>query len=486
MKMTRRLRLVLSALGLALVSAVGDCYLVVHVDGANVSGVEDGSAAHPFATIQKAIDQTSNPVAVVIAPGTYAGFHIFGRTGVHLQAADITAPVIDGAALASPLITISGSSDTELRDLTIQIGSSDGVWVTDGGSVALVGVTVTAPLPPPWPDPAPTSRLVVADPGTTVVVDGSTLTGGGTAVYAKGPSTSVTVEGGSVLSHNYRGAWVLDGSQLEIAASTIESSSAYGVGAHSTVSLTTTADLHTGTSILGAGSIGVVAGPGASATISDSLVQAPSTAEGVRAESGADVVATNATLDGGYYAVAAKNGGVVELVHCTVRNAGGGVIAWWYRSEVLIREGSIVEKNSTGVTASFSGRVTIDGSSVIDNGEGVVVESGFQANSNLTVRNGSIIANNAGAGVTAASQTRSVVTNSSILSNGTDGFVCAGDACDIGAGAGLGNTISGHSGAGHSGITCVNAGVANCAAGENTFSDNATDIDPACAATCPH
>ena len=117
--MARRLRLALSVLGLALVSAVGDCHVAVYVDAANASGVEDGSKAHPYTTIQKAIDQTSIPVAVVIAPGTYAGFTVSARSGLSFQAAGATKPVIDGTALMSTLITITGSTDIELRGLAI-------------------------------------------------------------------------------------------------------------------------------------------------------------------------------------------------------------------------------------------------------------------------------------------------------------------------------------------------------------------------------
>ena len=48
-----------------------DTLVQVYVDVSNTSGVEDGSAEHPWNTIQEAIDNSGNGTEVIVAPGTY-------------------------------------------------------------------------------------------------------------------------------------------------------------------------------------------------------------------------------------------------------------------------------------------------------------------------------------------------------------------------------------------------------------------------------
>ncbi|MBK7975265.1 MAG: right-handed parallel beta-helix repeat-containing protein [Deltaproteobacteria bacterium] len=304
--MARRLRLALSVLGLALVSAVGDCHVAVYVDAANASGVEDGSKAHPYTTIQKAIDQTSIPVAVVIAPGTYAGFTVSARSGLSFQAAGATKPVIDGTALMSTLITITGSTDIELRGLAIQVNQRDAVLVTNGSTATLAGVTIDGPPAPPWPSSPPTCRLVVADPGTAVTIDGSVLTGGRVAVYQLGPSSLVNVRRGSVFSDNYTGVWLLDGANFDIAGSTIEYSSDCGVLGGSNAS-PGTVNIHSGTSIRWPGRLGIAMNAEMTTTISDSEIQVGTSATALNSQhTGSTVVATDSTFDGGQWGRAGR------------------------------------------------------------------------------------------------------------------------------------------------------------------------------------
>lgn len=483
--MARGLRLAACALGLALVSAVGDCHVAVYVD-ANASGAEDGSKAHPYKTIQKAIDQTSIPVAVVIAPGTYAGFTISGRSGVSFQSASATKPVIDGTALMSTLITITGSTDIELRGLAIEVNQRDAVLATNGSSVTLAGVTIDGPPAPPWPSAPPSSRLVVADPGTTVTIVASTLTGGRVAVYQLGPSSFVKVQGGSLFSHNYTGAWLLDGADFDIGASTIEYSSDCGILAGSNLG-PGTVNLHSGTAIRWPGLIGLATNSVTAATVSDSVIQVGKQSTPVNSQhAGSTVIATNSTFDGGQFGPSASSGGYLELVHCTVKNSGRAVSSEFEGSNVIVRGGTVVQDNSIGVESYFGGLVTIDGSSILRNGEGVKgwSRSSLPTDPSIIIRNGSVVADSIGNGLNIGARNRLLVSSSAVQSNGTDGIVCDGAVCDVGAGVGLGNTIAGHSGAGQYGIRCLNAGVVNCTAGENAFSDNATDIDPVCAATC--
>jgi hypothetical protein len=104
----------------------------------------------------------------------------------------------------------------------------------------------------------------------------------------------------------------------------------------------------------------------------------------------------------------------------------------------------------------------------------------------IVIRNGSVITGGAGHGIEAYAGNRVVVTNSRVSDHAGDGILCSKAECHVGDGAGLGNVISGHDTVGAFGIHCASGGIAYCDAGENTFANNTTDIDPACAATCPH
>jgi len=113
----------------------------IYVDVNNTTGVEDGSAAHPYNTIQEGIDAAANGDEVIVAPGTYPENVTFVGSGITadftLRSTDPTDPdvvaatVIDGGA-AGRVVTLDGAEtgSVELLGLTITNG-----WAVTGAGI---------------------------------------------------------------------------------------------------------------------------------------------------------------------------------------------------------------------------------------------------------------------------------------------------------------------------------------------------------------
>ena len=94
----------------------------VATTGSDVTG--DGSAANPFATIQHAIDVSSNTDQVLAAPGTYTENVNFHGKRVRLTAVDGPGVThIEAAAPTVPIIEFSSSEDTTAVVAGFTIGS---------------------------------------------------------------------------------------------------------------------------------------------------------------------------------------------------------------------------------------------------------------------------------------------------------------------------------------------------------------------------
>ncbi len=102
--------------------------------------LEDGSAAHPFDSIQEAIDYAVEGDTIIAAEGIYfENLHISGKN-IHLTGTDpedwsvVENTVIDGRRLGS-VVTFSGTEDSicRLSGLTLQNGRSAASDVKSGG-----------------------------------------------------------------------------------------------------------------------------------------------------------------------------------------------------------------------------------------------------------------------------------------------------------------------------------------------------------------
>ncbi len=478
----RCLRWVFVVALLATIGATGTCRVIAYVDTANGSGIEDGTVDHPYSTIQKAIDRTSGPTSIVVAPGTYAGFALADRPGMQLKKWRDPVPVIDGMSATSTVITLSGTTQLDLVDVKILLAAKDGIRVGGGSSVTLLRTTVESPVPS-------NTRAIVGDAGSSIAVSRSTVRGGSGA-YVTGPASYVGVSDGSLFESTGTGIRVFGGTQLVIADSRFALAAPAPEGSFGTIgvvagSVGTQVTIES-SSFAGATFFSVIIAAGATAEISRTIIRDTEGVALAAQDAGTAVIATDVDLVGNEIGANATYGGTLELVRCHVTDGVVGATTYPMNSSLVIRDGTVIENNVRGVQEQFLTSITVDGASVRANDIGIAPDplNSSGLNFTLIVRNGASISENTGDGILTTSGSHVVVTNSTIADNGGNGITCNGATCDVGAGAGLGNTISGHVTSGKFGIACPSTGVANCAPGENVFSGNATDIDPACAATC--
>jgi len=132
----------------------------IWVDVNNTTGVEDGSAAYPYNTVQEGIDAAANGDEVVVLPGEYLETITFEdsditsdftlRSNDPLDAATVAATVINGDLDGDPataegrVVTLSGDEDATcgLSGLTITGGRTgedvSGAGICGGGTGAAI------------------------------------------------------------------------------------------------------------------------------------------------------------------------------------------------------------------------------------------------------------------------------------------------------------------------------------------------------------
>ena len=109
----------------------------IWVDVTNTSGVEDGSPAHPYNTVQEGVDAAGDGDEVIVLPGEYVeNVTMEGSattTGFTLRAADetetaVTRPTVIRSAGAGSVLTLSGLEDGTclLAGFTITGGATAG------------------------------------------------------------------------------------------------------------------------------------------------------------------------------------------------------------------------------------------------------------------------------------------------------------------------------------------------------------------------
>ncbi len=103
----------------------------IFVDITNSSGIEDGTAAHPYNTIQEGINAAVSGDVVGVAAGTYFENVNLGE-GIQLIGAERTSTIIDGGGLGT---VVSMQNASLLRGFTIQHGSASfGAGIVTRGS----------------------------------------------------------------------------------------------------------------------------------------------------------------------------------------------------------------------------------------------------------------------------------------------------------------------------------------------------------------
>jgi len=116
----------------------------IYVDQSNVSGVEDGTEAFPYATIEAGIGNAASGDKVVVAPGTYKESLVM-RDGINVLGAGWRTTIIDATIHRGSAVTFDRTRLAPvLSGFTITGGSGDqrsdigGVPVTIGGGILIL------------------------------------------------------------------------------------------------------------------------------------------------------------------------------------------------------------------------------------------------------------------------------------------------------------------------------------------------------------
>src|SRR5262245_13553840 len=116
----------------------------IHVNISNETGVEDGTPAHPYDTIQEGIDGAAAGDKVQVAPGLYKET-VLMKDGVSVVGSGPLSTTIDGNGLQNSVVTFERTRQSPLLSgFTIKAGHGDqiselnGVPVFAGGGVLIL------------------------------------------------------------------------------------------------------------------------------------------------------------------------------------------------------------------------------------------------------------------------------------------------------------------------------------------------------------
>jgi len=109
---------------------------IKYVDAKYV-GTEEGTAAHPFRTIQRAIDAASAGETIIVRPGTYYE-QVEMIDGIELAGSGAALTIVDGNKSMAPLITLRNVSSCTLSGFTIRNSRGDAPAIDSMSSAPLI------------------------------------------------------------------------------------------------------------------------------------------------------------------------------------------------------------------------------------------------------------------------------------------------------------------------------------------------------------
>ncbi len=214
-------------------------------DMATSDPLEDGSVAHPFDSIQEALDAAASGDSVVLEQGTYYESSIsYGGKAITLTGTDpsdpdvVAATVVDGGAQASVFVFNGEAADSVLTGLTVTNGRArfgGGIYVLDASPTIshsrIVGNVATYPSADA--DGGGIYFVLSESTVTDTVITGNAAGGMGAGVYAwRSPITvSNTIVSGNVASWGGGGFSFLESTSVSLANCTVVGNFAtYGGG----------------------------------------------------------------------------------------------------------------------------------------------------------------------------------------------------------------------------------------------------------------
>jgi len=119
----------LAAIAAAL-AAVEARAVTIQVDVANVTGVEDGTPAHPYDSIQEGVDHALAGDRVQVAPGIYKET-VLMKDDVSVLGSGARTTIIDGTGLSNSVVTFDRTRQSPLlTGFTIRAGHGDQISET--------------------------------------------------------------------------------------------------------------------------------------------------------------------------------------------------------------------------------------------------------------------------------------------------------------------------------------------------------------------